>query len=391
MEDKMEIVYSNFDGLDLSFQCVVPERILARFRHAKEQAQKEKQDCALRLDGHNKPVMVAETGSRGGYAFRFDTGIDGETWFLVDTRKPDVWNVRVSIKSLTLALNGYNKSCKKVLYFLQEILHGKGKEKIDELTGEITYPPLERISRFDYCIDYKTDEFVLIPRNFIVHSRCKKTLIGEENNLAPYSIMYGEKYSYFRAGTMPYKQVVLYDKLKDIKTKSKKYWFKFWNIDENEFSNEIWRLEIRAGKKELNNWNLRRFEDFENKVGDVILQVLQDIRYSTPSDTDTNITRWQNHEMWKLAIQRSELCLDEYISNAKRGEVMKQIKEEVVERFNKQFIGLFTSYTAILDEDMAQIPAVIERIKEHASEQVLANPRKTEKKYLNAKNKYDFQ
>lgn len=51
--------------------------------------------------------MVAETGARGGYKYRFDTGLDGEIWFVAHSLKRDGWNIRVSAKSLALALHGY--------------------------------------------------------------------------------------------------------------------------------------------------------------------------------------------------------------------------------------------------------------------------------------------
>ncbi len=39
-------------------------------------------------------------------------------------------------------------------------------------------------------------------------------------------------------------------------------------LKKEEFNQKILRLEVRAGKKELKNWNLRTFDDFEEKIGD---------------------------------------------------------------------------------------------------------------------------
>ena len=80
----------------------------------------------------------------------------------------------------------------------------------------------------------------------------------------------------------------------------KDYWWDIWGIKKSEFKGQIWRIEARAGKKELNKWNLRRFADFEKMAGDVISGILKDIKYTIPSDTDKNITRWALAPFWQV-------------------------------------------------------------------------------------------
>lgn len=103
----MQLIYHNFDGLDVSFQGAVPEPVLEQLREARNRAQEERRDVYAAIGPQNMPVMVAETGARGGYKYRFDTGLDGEIWFVAHSPGRDKWNLRASVKSLALALYGY--------------------------------------------------------------------------------------------------------------------------------------------------------------------------------------------------------------------------------------------------------------------------------------------
>lgn len=150
--------------------------------------------------------------------------------------------------------------------------------------------PLERISRIDFCIDFKAANFRPLPEAFIGKGRFKKRVLSvncdKEENRTDEIIFSGQNPKYFRIGSMPNRQVVLYDKISDITEKRKNYWWDIWGIKKSEFNGQIWRIEARAGKKELNQWNLRRFSDFEKKAGNVISGILQDIKYTIPSETD---------------------------------------------------------------------------------------------------------
>ena len=94
----MKLIYSNFDGLEVSFQGAFPHYILEQLEKGRIEAEKQKRDALVYL-GFDKetPVKVGETGARGGYRYRFDTGHDRETWFVVRSTNPELWNIRVSV------------------------------------------------------------------------------------------------------------------------------------------------------------------------------------------------------------------------------------------------------------------------------------------------------
>jgi len=385
----MEIIYSNFDGLDMSFQCFIPEWILETLLKTKEDAQKMRQEAVARLGKNQIPVLVGETGAKGGFTYRFDTGFHGETWFIVHSKKRDGWNVKVSVKSVTMALYGYEGVKDKILNFLTNDLEAKGPIRKNNY-DEIIETPLERISRVDYCIDFKTAHFLPVADCFVAGGRFKKhLLLTHETNKETATIIFeGRNVKYFRIGTMPNRQIVLYDKISDITDKKKNYWWEIWGINKSEFKGKIWRLEIRAGKKELNKWNLRRFNDFESKIGNVISSTLKDIKYTIPSETDKNITRWPLALFWKQAIDISEERLESYISDAKRKLIIEGHRRALMSQMEKLILGSTLSYAALYGMDISEIPAVLDILGEVIIQNVKENPAKYIKKHQDSVDKY---
>ncbi|RKQ64138.1 hypothetical protein, partial [Oceanibaculum indicum] len=153
----MEIIYQGFDGLDLSVSCNIPHDFADRLERAQEEAQKIKEPALL--DHRGVTMKVAETGARGGYAFRCET--DGAIWFFKRPNPNDPWGVRVSLHSRTLALYGLG-GARKVLFDTLESLGipvaGNGVS----------------IGRVDYAIDFLAPGFVLEADHFVTHSRTRR-------------------------------------------------------------------------------------------------------------------------------------------------------------------------------------------------------------------------
>ncbi|MEJ0062362.1 MAG: hypothetical protein WDO70_03960 [Alphaproteobacteria bacterium] len=117
----MQMIYQNFDGLDVAFQGSLPPSILEALEQGKQQALAQGEDALVLLGLKQCPVLVAETGARGGYAYRFDTGPAGEVWFVSKSIDPKRWNIRVSVKSLNFGLNGYAAVKQNSIAFLTEL------------------------------------------------------------------------------------------------------------------------------------------------------------------------------------------------------------------------------------------------------------------------------
>lgn len=279
---------------------------------------------------------------------------------------------RGAMDSLCLALYGYEKTKEKILRTLSEAILAKGPEYNDHI-------PQERISRIDYCFDFHfTEEFQPSYLNFVCAGRTKKGVLGE---LFMQAECTGQFIEYVRIGKMPNRQVVIYNKTREISATKKSYWWQLWGLEKSEFKGDIWRVEIRAGKKELNKWNLRTFTDFKKMVGDVISTTLDEFKYTTPNPNDKNMTRWPMSPIWQKAIKASQSNLLIYSSKASRKRVIKELKENVINNYKKLIFGIFVGYTAAAGKDISEIPGVMELVCDEILEQAAHNPAKFKQKY----------
>lgn len=362
----MELIYNNFDALDISFQGCMPEKILNQLAEGRERAQNEKSDVLIELGEEKIKVMVSETGMRGGYRYRFDTGLDGETWFIKHSNRSDLWNIRVSVKSLQLALGGY-LAVKAAILGRLKALNAVGVSRYNAAKDAVINTPLERISRFDYCFDFAMDAaFMPLPCRFIAHQRAKKHVYGEESKIGNYASLNGDKVNTIRIGEMPGRQAVIYNKTKELRSSLKNYMWDIWDIDPEPFKEgfkQIWRVEVRAGRDELDKWGLKRFKDFEDKAGDVVTAILKAIRYTKPLKGDLNRARWPMHPMWEEALSASFKALEPYSSNAMRENILTDYRENIINGYKERLIGNFIGLIAAQGRDISEMPLTIEELE----------------------------
>lgn len=379
-----ELIYSNFDGLDVSFQGALPRSILRHLEETKEAAKKHRSDYPLLLgkeDGGNICLMVGESGSRGGYAYRFDTGPDGATWFIANSEDPERWNIRASAHSLALALHGYEGVKRQMLDFLAQL--GAIGSKWDEARQLML--PMERISRIDFCCDFHVESLNPSSDDFVAHARHKRREHREELDADVEG--QGNYVQSIRVGTMPNRQVALYNKTKEIIVHGKWYWWDNWGIDPKSFSGEIWRVEPRAGKKELDYWNLKSFADFEAKAGDVMLGVLNAIRYTVPNG-DTNRSRWPLHPIWQASIDETKNVLAPYVSKAERKKVLEGLREERIQMFFTQLRGSLISLTALMGLDISELPKTLDEVNTDVLNAIKNSPDASARKFHRSEIKY---
>jgi hypothetical protein len=104
----MIVLHSGFDGLDVAFKCKPSPEFADLLEKAKAQAVDTQANAIVEFGGVQ--MEIAPSGGPGGYAYRFDTGSLGATWFVKKPRASDPWGVRVSCKSRPLALLGLEGS-----------------------------------------------------------------------------------------------------------------------------------------------------------------------------------------------------------------------------------------------------------------------------------------
>jgi hypothetical protein len=386
----MKLIYSNFDGLDVTFQCRVPQSILAALETAKLEAQTRKRDAGAVLGERAIPVLVGESGARGGYAYRFDTGPEGETWFVSASEDPKRWNVRASAHSLGLALHGYEGMKARMLDLL-DAMGAEGPSATDTTTGEISSRPVEAIGRFDFCMDIATQaDFQPDMNRFLAHARCGKEMNFGEAEAIDRATMRGKRLESVTIGKMPGRQVTVYDKTREIKVKGKSYWWDLWGIDPEEFDGSVWRVEARAGKDEVRKWNIRRFADLDRMAGDVTCDILRAIRYVIPNPTDTNPTRWPNDPFWTLATDGAQFDLSSYTCKAERRKIMADFRAKIANTFRNQILGLMPGYAYAHGIEPADFQTAIDAMADDMSASARQAPEVMARKYTRTAERYVF-
>lgn len=380
----MKLIYDNFDGLDITFQCVAHPEILELLRNGKEEAQRNRKKVYVNISEHGHSVAVAEAGMRGGFSFQFDTGLDGAVWAIRDSANPEDWGVRVSVKSLALALYGYEGVKKHVFSFLMEVLRPYYEPATDLTTGEILPHPKAHISRFDYCFDFQVNDFNPSPECITTTSnRMKKAM-------QMHCIERSGKIESIRIGSMPNRQLAIYNKTREIIDKHKPYWWNIWQINKDEFSDKIWRFEVRAGKEELNKWSARPIQVFEEKAGDIILHILSSIRYVTPND-DSNKSRWPNADFWQDIINHTGTKLDRYMSGAAREQIIMGYRKEIVSRIIKNIAGTMTTFASLQERNLNEMQELLKETGAEIIETIKDRPKHYRKKHEDAEKKYKLR
>lgn len=103
---------------------------------------------------------------------------------------------------------------------------------------------------------------------------------------------------------------------------------------------EVWRVEVRAGKKHLKDvYNIRTLDDFENSIGDTILNNLNHIRYVSEVQTDSNITRRTLHPIWQSALKAASGNLLEHQSGLTSDQIRHVDRTGTASRYEQQTIG----------------------------------------------------
>ncbi|MFT6558340.1 hypothetical protein [Sneathiella sp.] len=337
----MNIVHKGFDNLDIAFETHIPAAFAAELEKAKEAAGSIHQPQLVECGGQY--MLVSDSGGKGGFAYRVDTGPDGATWFF---KKPssnkDQWGIRVSSKSLALALYGLGGVRARLFDFLEAI-------------GAPYRPGMESIGRVDYCLDFLMPDFELVPDHFVMHSNATRTDNREMETSGRSGRVTG-----VRIGKMPGRQLVVYDKRAEVIAKKKAEWWEIWNANRraeglpplnpsDKSSSQVWRVELRAGKRLLKDiWSISKWADFDNKLGDLMDWTLRSIRYTCPT-ADRNRARWPNDPLWDKVRHELQTDLFEMACNAEPTAVKEVIQAQQAEMLQGQLVGLGATYLSLLD------------------------------------------
>jgi hypothetical protein len=293
----MIVLHAGFDGLDLALKARPGPELVAFLEEAKACAEAFQQDAVSTFNGLR--LIVGATGAKGGYAYRFDTGRMGATWFAKKPREKDPWGIRLSVKSRPLALLGLDRV----------------REEIDATctTLGLRYPPGGvSIGRVDFAVDILAPDFTLDPTAFVIHARTNRkahTDLAEMATNGP-----SGRYTSVTLGKMPGRQVILYDKREEVRKKHKPEWPLIWNetlaclglppLDlDDRATSTVWRAELRLGKDGLRQTHdIRGWGAFHEHLQEEMNRLAEDVTYRLPG-TDSNRSRWPLHPIWQVVQQ----------------------------------------------------------------------------------------
>ncbi|WP_068080577.1 hypothetical protein [Polycladidibacter stylochi] len=380
----IKLVHAGFDSIEVAFIGCLPEETLVQLRQAKEAAQQEQQDQSVSLNNGRVRGCVRQTGLKGGYAFLLDTGADGELWSIKDSSNTTEWNLAVKLHASALACMNFEQARRQIYQRLHDL---------DATFGQ------ESIRRVDFAFDFLLPQsFTLNYQHFVAHYKTKvrphfekKTSHKKisQTSEGDSFVFCGRRIESVTLGKMPGRQICVYDKRLEALTKKKPFWFKLWGIDPKDTTKSIWRVELRAGKKELkDNWGLRTFADIEHGIGDVYSEAISTTRYVTPLKGDSNLSRWPNHPLWDAVGIAMQTKLSSYQAGLTRDQLKQTIKEQQKEIYIQQITGNAASLAALLDlsateirEDFAdQIAQTLQNKIDHPDEAFWKSLQRAEKR-----------
>ena len=175
-------------------------------------------------------IYIKSTGQQGGYAFVLDMGYDAQIISLKDNVSLLNWNGFVKIRAMSLALKGYEKALQDALKALNDIGF-----KVTSIS----------INRVDYAIDVLTHYPIMIyPVLLVTHSR--RQVKAHHDSVV--SVSQARQVQSLTIGKKSNSQIIIYDKIAEVKAKRIFAWYKIWGIDRNAEDIYIKRVEIRVGK-----------------------------------------------------------------------------------------------------------------------------------------------
>jgi hypothetical protein len=176
----------------------------------------------------------------------------------------------------------------------------------------------EKISRVDFCFDYKLTEIDFDEDFFVSYSK-KDSKHRECGTVQTFT--FGKDDVVLR----------VYDKIAEIKQQSEKVWFYIlWGQE-----TDVWRIEWQIRKAVLKQFGIVTFTDLKERQGNLLHYLAYDHDTLHQPNDDSNRSRWPLHPLWK--------DLQENIDNLYSLEVSKVLGQDAVlsERMMQMAISIY--------------------------------------------------
>ena len=351
----MKIVHSGFDSLYFSIQGALSEKALKRYEGLKSLAIRHKANELFQVDGRPARYQMQPNGKKGGYTYLIDTGLVGSTLCFKTNLSRDQHNGFAEISSACLLAHGWKAAVKQTL------------DHVKALGFHVVSISMNRV---DYSIDFLDASIELEPRDFIAHSRVKKRVyhnpVKVMDHVEMRSVAQSDHVKSVTLGTMPGRQVIVYDKRAEVIEKRKFYWFDVWGIDRHDRTRTVHRVEVRAGKTHLMANRVRTPEDFEAHIGLVLTEAVEAIRWIKRPTTDRNVSRAPLHPLWEGVITHMTHAMAPYKAPIEEEVITLRMRENKELEYRQQHTGLLGGYLGVKgvspDNMRGEIKALLEEI-----------------------------
>lgn len=277
------------EGQPLRRECE-REPVLERLEAAREIAETTQREQAATIDPADQRFLIQPHGQRGGFRYVLTNGPTGAIFSVKANPDPGEWNLFISVPAACLLTKGY-EGAKQWLF---DTIAGMG--------GSITD---HSVNRLDYAVDMLATDFTLDMASFVTPGHAKISARWEDAQSAGGSgepiqpVMRGGRFETVTIGKMPGRQVILYDKRRAGIDTKELHWFKEWGVDRSDPGQQVWRVEIRAGKKALEKGHIKRsFDAVDADFPAFLLKAVQEIRYVIGKVEDSNVSRAVTHPLW---------------------------------------------------------------------------------------------
>lgn len=343
------------DTIKESFDIVFKPHVWEKLERLKEKAQEvdPRGGGLVYFEIEGWSFQMQSHGRRGGSFCFFNDDVEFQL------RSKDIgWAVTVEYRSGGL----WEHSAEVLRERVQSIVKALGEPRNADWI---------RLSEIHWAFDFYSPEFsdeisAALRDKFVCISKVKNDEVGKVP-VFPAHMMKDEYWAAHgsggrtetvQVGSKSSLQVQIYDKGREIRENSKKFWMKELYqhnqmqpgaeglvIDDLE---HIWRVELRfKGKGYLKKRNIQTYEHFMAEKDAILQEALTTRRLAQPTN-DTNRSRWPNHHLWDACYMATKV---EYEYVRKEYFVVGH-KEELQENLTRNIAGSLRSLVVLkLDGD----------------------------------------
>lgn len=360
----MKIVHTGIDTLDVSFTGALGIAEQEILEAALSRARDEKADQLVQLGPAATPFTLKPHGKQGGYRYTLIDGPTGAIYSFKKGNKIAAGNIFVSVRAARFLVSTYEDTKNYIVQTLAQI----GCKITDH-----------SVNRVDIALDIHVDDFDLDIAQFVCPARSKlRTCWQNEQYLFDdgekhSSVMTGAKVRSATIGTMPNRQLILYDKGQAAIDLRQPYWFPVWKLDRETMTGKVWRIEVRAGRGALEKFLVKRTYDFvDSLLPKYVEKTLSDIRYLERRDKDGNVTRAAIHPLWKFAQETAKTILDHRTPPILDNDLKNIIRQQRAKMIQDQVTGCMVRSAAMAGHSAQEIRATLPQIASQAIKQDLA-------------------